>query len=96
MITMAKSNYIKELYEKEGLSLREISRRTKLSFQTVQKYAYREDWRDEKLPDLEAKHYPSLGEYIPIIDKWMEADRKVPRKQRHTAVRIYHRLQPKI
>lgn len=96
MITMATSNYIKELYEKEGLSLREISRRTKLSFQTVQKYAYREDWSDEKLPDLEAKHYPSLGEYIPTIDKWMDEDRKVPRKQRHTAVRIYQRLQEEL
>ena len=39
MITMAESNYIKELYENEGLSLREISRRTKRSFQTVQKHA---------------------------------------------------------
>ena len=25
-------------------------------------------------------------------DEWMELDRKLPRKQRHTAMRIYHRL----
>ena len=96
MITMAESNYIKELYENEGLSLREISRRTKRSFQTVQKHAYQEDWREEKVPDLKAEHYPSLKEYIPAIDEWMEADRKVPRKQRHTAMRIYHRLREEL
>lgn len=93
MIRMAQQQYIKDLYENEDVSLREIARRTNLSFQTVQKYAYKEDWSQTELPNLEAENYPSLVEYIPTIDEWMEADRKVPRKQRHTAMRIYHRLQ---
>lgn len=92
MIKMAQQEYIKELYEREDISLREIARRTKLSFQTVQKYAYKEDWNREKLPDLRAESYPVLGEYISSIDEWMESDRKIPRKQRHTAMRIYMRL----
>lgn len=96
MIRVAQVNTIKDLYENEELSLREIARRTKLSFQTVQKYAYMEDWSEEKLPDLQAEHYPNLKDFIPIIDDWMEADRKVPRKQRHTAMRIYHRLQEEL
>ena len=29
----------------------------------------------------------------PIIDKWLEGDLKAPRKQRHTAKRVYERLQ---
>ena len=33
-----------------------------------------------------------LQDFIPIIDKWLEEDRKAPRKQRHTVMRIYHRL----
>ena len=88
---MAQIEYIKDLYENEDLSLREISRRTGYSFQTVQKYAYQEDWSVEHLPNLEAENYPNLEKYIPSIDEWMEADRKLPRKQRHTAMRIYHR-----
>ena len=28
----------------------------------------------------------------PIIDGWLESDLKAPRKQRHTAVRVYSRL----
>ena len=93
---MAQVNTIKDLYENEELSLREIARRTKLSFQTVQKYAYMEDWSEEKLPDLQAEHYPTLKNFIPSIDEWMEGDRKAPRKQRHTATRIYHRLQEEL
>lgn len=92
MIRMAQINTIKDLYENEDLSLREISRRTKLSFQTVKKYAHQENWNQEKLPNLEAENYPVLKEYIPIIDKWLEEDRKIPRKQRHTAKRIFDRL----
>jgi transposase len=92
VLRMAQIDYIKDLYENEDLSLREISRRTGHSFQTVQKYAYQEDWSAEQLPNLEAENYPNLEKYIPSIDEWMEADRKLPRKQRHTAMRIYHRL----
>jgi len=41
---MAQVNNIKDLYENEDLSLREISRQTGHSFKTVQKYAYQLDW----------------------------------------------------
>ena len=92
MLNMAQIHYIKDLYENEELSLREIARRTRHSFSTVQKYAYQEDWSVESLPNVAPKDYPMLGGYIPFINEWMEADRKVPRKQRHTAKRIYDRL----
>jgi transposase len=35
---------------------------------------------------------PKLGAYRAIIDGWLEADREAPRKQRHTAKRIWRRL----
>ncbi|KZZ22462.1 transposase [Sulfitobacter sp. HI0082] len=35
---------------------------------------------------------PKLDAFIPIIDQWLEADRAVPRKQRHTAKRVFDRL----
>ena len=94
MIRMAQANTIKDLYENEGASLREISRRTGLSFQTVRKYAQRDDWNGEKeaKPGRKPENYPALGPYIPTIDAWLEADRKIPRKQRHTAMRVYQRL----
>jgi transposase len=35
---------------------------------------------------------PKLGEYRELIDEWLIADRDAPRKQRHTAKRIWRRL----
>ena len=92
MLSMAQINYIRDLYENEDLSLREISRRTQHCFTTVKKYAYQEDWSEDNLPNVEPEEYPVLGAYIPVINEWIEADRKVPRKQRHTVKRIYDRL----
>ena len=80
MLRMAQIKYIKDLYENEDLSLREISRRTGHSFETVRKYAYQADWSENSLPDLNPQSYPTLGKYIPRIDEWLEGDRKFPRK----------------
>ena len=92
MLRMTQVKYIKEMYEIEDLSLREISRRTGHCYETVRKYAEKEDWNEEVMANTEPQGYPVLGQYIPIIDDWLEGDRKVPRKQRHTAKRIYDRL----
>jgi transposase len=35
---------------------------------------------------------PRLGAYRALIDAWLEADRDAPRKQRHTARRVWQRL----
>ena len=35
---------------------------------------------------------PKLDPLLPVIDQILEADRKAPRKQRHTARRIFERL----
>ena len=87
---MAQANTIKDLCENEGGSLREISRRTGLSFQTVRKHARRDDWDGGKegKPGRKAENYPAPGPHIPTIDARPEADRKIPRKQRRTAMRV--------
>ena len=88
---MAEKMYIKQLYE-DGVSKSEIQRRTKLNYRTVCKYTDMEDWNDDKLPNMEPDNYPVLGEYIPLINEWLEVDATAPRKQRHTARSIYDRL----
>ena len=89
---MAQQQYIKHLYEKEEKSLAEIARTTNLNYRTVRKYALKDDWSEDKLPNLEPESYPVLGEFIPTINEWLEKDKLVPRKQRHTGKRIYYRL----
>ena len=60
MLKMAQAQYIKYLYESEDKSLREIARITEHSFQTVQKYAYQENWSTDNLPNIEPERYPVL------------------------------------
>jgi len=84
---------IRDLYENEGLSLREIARRTHKDFRTVQKYAYRNDWNPPVEMKMQPESYPVLGAYIPTINEWLEQDEREPRKQRHTMNRIFTRLQ---
>ena len=90
MLTMDEQEKIRMLYEEEGKSLSEIARMTGLNYRTVRRYAYKEDWNAEE--SLRAENSPVLGNCAATIDRWLEDDRKVPRKQRHTARRIYDRL----
>jgi len=91
VLRMAKIEYIRDLYENEGKSLREIARKTQVDFRTVRRYAYRDDWNAAGRA-LQPERHPVLGAYIPIINGWLEQDEREPRKQRHTAKRIYDRL----
>ena len=90
---MAQIEYIKHLYESEGKSLREIAREVGKNFRTVQKYAYMNNFSPQVVPNVEPETYPILGPYIPTINGWLEQDMREPRKQRHTAKRIWDRLQ---
>ena len=96
MLRMAQIQYIKDQYENEEVSLREIARKTGHSFETVRKYAYQEDWREDSLPNIEPQNYPVLESFIPTIDEWLEADRRIPRKQRHTSKRVFDRLRDEL
>jgi transposase len=89
---MARIEYIKDLYEHEDLSLREIARQTKHHFTTVQKYAYQEKWDETSEPQPRQREFPVMREYIEVVDRWLEQDEREPRKQRHTITKVYDRL----
>ena len=36
--------------------------------------------------------YPMIGPYLNIIDQWLKDDKQRPKKQRHTAARVFNRL----
>lgn len=73
-----------------GMSQREASKHFGISRDTVRKmmtYSVPPGYR-RRAP----VRRPKLEAFIPIIDGWLEADRTVPRKQRHTAKRVFDRL----
>jgi transposase len=76
--------------EAEGASIRELARR-----HGVHRRAVRQALAAATPPERSRPAHrpaPSLGPYHALIDQWLEADRQAPRKQRHTARRVFERL----
>ena len=74
----------------EGVSEREAAQRFGLARETVRKmlrYAAPPGYRRQK-----PIRRPKLDAYTPIIDQILETDLALPKKQRHTAQRIFERL----
>src|SRR4051794_6048852 len=75
---------------RDGQSKRWVARTLGMSRNTVRKLL-----KEPGVPAYqlkEAKPKPVMGVFIPIIEAWLKQDEEAPRKQRHTAKRIYDRL----
>lgn len=90
MLTMAQIHFIRRDYA-SGYNISEIGRRHSCSRDTVRKMLAKEDWNLEK-PFEKRKRKAKLDRYKPTIDGWLLGDATSPKKQRHTAKRVYERL----
>jgi transposase len=77
-------------HEFEGLSVRALARKYGVHRRTVREALESALPAERKRP--EGRPAPALGAYRALIDEWLIADRGAPRKQRHTARRIWRRL----
>ena len=89
MLVMDQIKYIKHLRELEGKSIQAIADTLNIDWRTAKKYA---DCEDFNLPPKQTRQKPMMGPYETAIDMWLLEDRNMPKKQRHTAKRIYDRL----
>ena len=97
MYTMDQVHTIRELYFNQGLTLAEIARKVNCDWKTVRKYVDQEDFSPAvPTPESEVVHESKLDPYKPTIDQWLTDDKKAPRKQRHTAKRVFKRLQDEV
>jgi transposase len=81
---------IRRDHAREGLSVRALARR-----HGVHRRAVRQALESAVPPakrSPQGRPAPRLGAYRAVIDAWLVADREAPRKQRHTARRIWQRL----
>lgn len=93
MLTMDKIHDIRFRFFVKGENISQIADVLKLDWKTVQKYIDKTDF-NEPAPQQasEQRLCPKLDPYKATIDKWLEEDKQAPRKQRHTARRVFHRL----
>lgn len=90
MLEVEQYDYIRTAYRVYGKKIREIARETGHCRKTIRKVLRgQHSGYKPRVKQL----YPVLGPYLGIIDRWLEDDKNSPRKQRHTAVRIFHRLE---
>ena len=92
MYTMDQVHRIRGLYFGQGKNLTEISEIMGCDWRTVRKYVDKADFSPKAPKAEQSKQQSKLSPYCSEIDTWLEEDRKAPRKQRHTAKRIYDRL----
>lgn len=78
------------ILDAQGVSWREIARRLGVSRDTVRKYATMEDCSPK--PAAGKGRRSLIDAYSGTVDSWLSADGLMPRKQRHTARRVYARL----
>ena len=90
MIQVDEKETIRRLYFIQRYSIREISKELHHSRKTVRKAI-----RDASVPKyhlVKARSCPVMDPFKAIIEGWLEEDKSQPKKQRHTAHRIYERL----
>ncbi len=89
MITMKQYEQIRTAHRVYGKGIREISRELGHSRPTIRK-ALR--GQPPGYTRRQAVKHPVMDAYGRLIDQWLQDDQSVPKKQRHTAHRMYERL----
>ena len=89
MIDMPQIQSIRRMHQ-DGYKIAEIAKTLKLSWPTVKKYIEMDDF-NQPMPQ-EQRRPSKLDPYKEIVMTWLEEDKKVWRKQHHTALRVYDRL----
>lgn len=89
MLTMTNAHTIREMFFKEGRNITEIANCSGFTRKTIRKYINQEDWNHSHNP---VDRQSILDPFKAIIDEWIENDKSMRQKQRHTAWRVYIRL----
>ena len=87
---MEKWTRIRLLAYQEGLSKREIIRRERIHWETLNKALTHSEPPGYRMKAPRPK--PKIGPYLECIEQIIKKDKSYPKKQRHTAKRIFERI----
>jgi len=90
VLRMVDVEFIK-LRARDGWSIRETARRTGWSRQAIRK-ALAAPAATPRYERRSPRPSPVMDPYLPFVRQWLAGDESAPRKQRHTARRVYDRL----
>lgn len=89
MYIMSQIDHIKDM-SSCGYRISEISKETGVNPKTIRKYLSQEDF--SPVPPVVQEQPSKLDPFKPVIQEWLDEDKKHWRKQHHTAWRVYKRL----
>lgn len=90
MLTLDDWQSLRWLHSREGKSIRWIAKHFGLNRRTVAKYVLEPNAPRYSVKNLRVR--PTTGPWLKQVEAIIEEDKSAPRKQRHTAKRIFERL----
>jgi len=90
MLKVEEIEKIRQAYYREGKSIRQIAKEQHHARQVVR--GALQDAGPREYQQVRSRPSPVLGPFIPIMEQWLREDQQRPKKQRHTAHRIWQRL----
>ena len=97
MLTMDKQHDIRLRFFKKGERITDIANALQVDRKTVRKYVDKTNFNEPpRKPASEQSLCPKLDPYKVTIDEWLMKDKEAPRKQWHTAKRVFDRLKKEV
>lgn len=93
MLKMTEIADLRKMYFEDGDNISQIHKKTGIDRKTIRKFINKKDWNDPVQVHIERES--KLDKFKLEIDQWLEADKEMRKKQRHTAKRVYVRLKDK-
>ena len=81
---------LRKMYFEDGENISQIQKKTGFDRKTIRKFINKKDWNVPVQVPIERES--KLDRFKPEIDQWLETDKEMRKKQRHTAKRVYDRL----